>query len=30
VSCLCLPKTSSTAEILVVTDPNVDRNKMEI
>ena len=27
---LCLRKTSSAAEILVITDPNADRNKIEI
>jgi hypothetical protein len=27
---LCLLKTSSAAEILVMTDPNADRNKIEI
>jgi hypothetical protein len=27
---LCLVKTSSAAEIFVVTDPNADRNKIEI
>jgi len=27
---LCLLKTSSAAEILVITDPNADRNKIEI
>ena len=27
---LCLLKTSSAAEILVITDPNADRNEIEI
>ena len=27
---VCLLKTSSAAEIVVITDPNADRNKIEI